>query len=93
MEQQENALEERMRLTIVCANKLHQELRKQYARMKRLRKQKKSLKERNNKMLRRGIQSLNELNALNNSNFEKSNQGIIVAFSIGDLFRELFLKF
>ncbi len=82
-----------MRLTIVCANKLHQELRKQYARMKRLRKQKKSLKERNNKMLRRGIQSLNELNALNNSNFEKSNQGIIVAFSIGDLFRELFLKF
>jgi len=54
--------------------------------MKRLRKQKKFLKERNSKMLRRGIQSLNELNALNNLNLEKLNQEIIVAFFIDDLF-------
>ena len=44
-----------MRLTIVCANKLHQELHEQYAHIKRLRKQKKSLKKRNNEMLRREI--------------------------------------
>jgi len=78
-----------MRLTIVRANELHQELREQYARMKRLRKQKKSLKERDSEMLRREIQSLDELNVLDNSNFEKSNQGVIVASPIGDLFREL----
>jgi len=44
-----------MRLTIVCANKFYQEFRKQYARIKRLRKQKKSLKKCNNKMFRREI--------------------------------------
>ncbi len=44
-----------MRLTIVCANELHQELREQYARIKRLRKQKKFLKKRDNEMLRREI--------------------------------------
>jgi len=44
-----------MRLTIVCANKLYQELRKQYARIKRLRKQIFFLKKRNNEMLRREI--------------------------------------
>ncbi len=89
LEQQENALEEKMRLTIVRANELHQELREQYARMKRLRKQKKFLKEHDSEMLRREIQSLDELNALDNSNFEKSNQGMIVASPIGDLFRKL----
>jgi len=89
LEQQEDALEERMRLTIVRANELHQELREQYARMKRLRKQKKSLKERGSEMLRRGIQSLDELDALDNSNFEKLNQGVVVASPTGDLFREL----
>jgi len=93
LEQQENALEEKMRLTIVRANELHQELREQYARMKRLRKQKKFLKERSNEMLRRGIQSLDELNALDNSNFEKLNQGVIVASPIGDLFQKLFPSF
>jgi hypothetical protein len=61
--------------------------------MKRLRKQKKSLKERDSEMLRREIQSLNELNALNNLNFEKSNQEVIVASSTDDLFRELFSGF
>jgi len=40
---------------VVCANKLHQELREQYVRIKRLRKQKKSLKKRDNEMLRREI--------------------------------------
>jgi len=44
-------------------------------------------------MLRRGIQSLNELNALNNLNFEKLNQEVIVVFSINNLFRKLSLKF
>ncbi len=44
-----------MRLTIVCANKFHQEFHKQYVRIKRLRKQKKFLKKRNNEMLRREI--------------------------------------
>jgi len=61
--------------------------------MKRLRKQKKFLKERDSEMLRREIQSLDELNALNNSNSKKLNQGVIVASSIGDLFRELFFDF
>jgi len=93
LKQQENALEERMRLTIVRANELHQELREQYARMKRLRKQKKFLKEHNSEMLRRGIQSLNKLNALNNSNSKKLNQGVVVAFFIGDLFQKLFPSF
>ena len=55
LKQQENALEEKMRRTIVRANKLHQELQEQYARMKRLRKQKKFLKKRDSEMLRRGI--------------------------------------
>ncbi len=55
-----------MQLIIFCANKLHQELRKQYMRIKRLRKQKKFLKKRNNEMLRRKIYSLNKLNALEN---------------------------
>jgi len=82
-----------MRLTIVRANKLHQELRKQYARIKRLRKQKKLLKERDNEMLRRGIQSLNELDALDNLNSKKLNQEIIVVFSTGDLFQELSPRF
>ncbi len=40
---------------IVRANEFHQELRKQYARIKRLRKQKKSLKKRNSEILRRKI--------------------------------------
>jgi len=93
LKQQEDALEEKMRLTIVRANELHQELREQYARMERLRKQKKSLKERGSEMLRRGIQSLDELDALDNSNFEELNQGVVVAFPIGDLFQELFLDF
>jgi len=44
-------------------------------------------------MLRRGIQSLNELNALNNLNFEKLNQEVIVVFSVNNLFRKLSLKF
>ncbi len=44
-----------MRLTIVRANEFYQELRKQYARIKRLRKQKKFLKKRNSEMLRREI--------------------------------------
>jgi hypothetical protein len=82
-----------MRLTIVCTNEFHQELREQYARMKRLRKQKKSLKERDSEMLRRGIQSLDKLNALNNSNSKKLNQEIIVSFSIEDLFQKVFLRF
>ena len=56
-----------MRLIVVCIDKLYQKLRKQYARIKRLRKQKKSLKKRNNEMLCREIQSLNKLNALKNS--------------------------
>jgi len=55
LKQQENALKEKMRLTIVRANKLYQKFREQYARIKRLRKQKKFLKKRNNEMLRREI--------------------------------------
>jgi len=93
LKQQEDALEEKMRLTIVRANKLYQELREQYARTKRLRKQKKSLKKRGSEMLRRGIQSLNKLNALNSSSNSKSNYEIVVVSSIDNFFRELFASF
>ncbi len=55
-----------MRLIVVYIDKLYQKLRKQYARIERLRKQKKSLKKRSNEMLRREIQSLDKLNALKN---------------------------
>jgi len=89
LEQQEDMLEEKMRLTAVRADKLHQELREQYARMERLRKQKKSLKERSSEMLRRGIQSLNELDALDNQNGSELNERMVVASPTGDLFREL----
>ncbi len=44
-----------MRLTIVCANELYQELREQYARIERLRKQKKFLKKRDSEMFHREI--------------------------------------
>jgi len=93
LEQQEDALEEKMRTTAVRADELHQELREQYARMERLRKQKRSLKERGSEMLRRGIQSLDELDALDNSGSPGSSQGAVVASPTGDFFRELSVGF
>jgi len=78
---------------IVCANELHQELREQYVRIKRLRKQKKFLKKRNNEMLRRKIYSLNELNALENLISFYLNQKIIVASFNDNLFQKLFSSF
>ncbi len=82
-----------MRLTTICANKFYQKLYKQYARIKRLHKQKKSLKKYNSKMLCREIQSLNKLNTLENSINFYSNQKIVVAFSSNNLFRKLFFYF
>ncbi len=82
-----------MRLIVVCIDKLYQKLRKQYARIERLRKQKKSLKKRSNEMLRREIQSLDKLNTLKNPIDSNPNQEIIVASSIDDLFYKLFFDF
>ncbi len=82
-----------MRLTIVCTNKFYQKFCKQYIYIKRLRKQKKSLKKYNSKIFCREIQNLNKLNILENPTDSYSNQKIIVAFSSNNLFRELFSDF
>ena len=62
-----------MRLIIICANKFYQKFREQYAQIKKLRKQKKFLKKRDNEMFRYKISSFNKLKVLNDLNNSKSN--------------------
>ena len=93
LESEEKKLEDAIRETDSQTEALHQEveqlhsrLREQYGRASRLRRQQKVLKERGSEMLRRGIQSLDELDGVAPAGPVSPE---VVPSPSGELFREL----
>lgn len=89
-EQEECRLDEKTKATDTRISELHEQLRDQYARSDRLRRQKRELKERGSEMLRRGIQSLDELDLVDDiQGLDAPLGGSITASPSGEFFREL----